>query len=200
VNRRRVISSKSSGDSTDWTDPGLAARLEAFVRSQEKAAALPWAVRLSPRDRERLRSDLALVLLEPEATGEPVDWREIAEILREWAEAAGWEGALIEQSDSMPQEGRYAVDLPCRDAEALVTASAAVQSAMQSLLTEFLPFHPTAGHLLPRGRLKKMKNRDVWQIELPDGYRLRYLVDEHRRTVRVLYLGPHPDRDTAGRE
>jgi hypothetical protein len=187
-------------DNTDWSDRGLVARLEAFVQGQKgEAAALPWAYRLAPRDRKRLRSDLELVLSEPKLTGEPVDWREIEEILGEWAEAAGWEGALI-QPESMPQDGRYAVDLPSRDAEALVTASVAVQSAMHTFLAEFLPFHPTAGHLLPRGRLKKMQNRDVWQIELPDGYRLRYLVDKRGRTVQILYLGPHPDRDTDGRE
>jgi len=188
------------GGSPVWEEAWLSDRLEAFVHEREAGPpALPWSDRLSPRDRERLRTDLELVLSEPELTGEPVDWREIEAILGEWAEAAGWKGALI-QPDRMPRDGRYAVDLPSRDAEALVTASVAVQSAMQTLLTEFLPSHPTAGHLLPRGRLKKMKNRDVWQIELPDGYRLRYFVDKRERTVQILYLGPHPDRDTEGRE
>ena len=40
----------------------------------------------------------------------------------------------------------------------------------------------------------------VWQVDLPDGYRLRYFVEEERRTVHVVYLGPHPDGDQDGRE
>ena len=32
------------------------------------------------------------------------------------------------------------------------------------------------------------------------GYRLRYFVDQPTRAVHVIYLGPHPDRDTSGRE
>lgn len=175
-------------------------RLEAFVQNRgAEGAALPWVARLSPPDRERLRRDLALILSEPELTGEPIDWQEIDEILREWAEAAGWDGALVPVSGSR-QAGPYSVELPSRDAEALVRASAAVQSAVEALLAAFLPFHPTAGRLLPRGRLKKLKDRDVWQIVLPDGYRLRYLLDQRERRVQVLYLGPHPDRGTAGRE
>jgi mRNA-degrading endonuclease RelE of RelBE toxin-antitoxin system len=108
--------------------PDVLARLEAFARGDEKQSVLPWAERLSPSDRERLRGDLAVVL------------------------------------------------------------------------EEFLPFYPTASQLLPRGRLKKMKIRDLWQLHLPDGYRLRYVVDKPARTVTILYLGPHPDRDTHGRE
>ena len=45
-----------------------------------------------------------------------------------------------------------------------------------------------------------MKNRDLWQLHLPDGYRLRYVVDKPASTVYVVYLGPHPDCDTRGRE
>jgi hypothetical protein len=187
-------------DRPDWNDPGLQSRLEAFARGQEVAGAvLPWAARLSPHNRERLRSELSLVLSEPHATGEPVDWREIDEILREWAEAAGWEGALV-SPDTPSLEGPYSVELRTADAEALAGASAAVQEAMYALLTQFLPLHPTAGDRLPRGRLKKLADRGVWQIELPDGYRLRYLVDEEVKAVHVTYLGPHPDRDTGGRE
>jgi mRNA-degrading endonuclease RelE of RelBE toxin-antitoxin system len=120
--------------------PDVLARLEAFARGDEKQSVLPWAERLSPADRERLRGDLAVVLEEPALTGEPVDWREIGDILR---------------------------------------------------------FYPTASQLLPRGRLKKMKNRDLWQLHLPDGYRLRYVVDKPARTVTIVYLGPHPDRAPA---
>jgi len=189
-----------SGGSLDWNDPGLHAGLEAFAQGQERdAPVLTWAARLSPPDRERLRSELALVLSEPQAAGEPVDWREIEEILREWAEVAGWEGALISTAAPAPG-GPYMVELRSAEAEALTGASSAVQEAMYALLTQFLPLHPTAGDRLPRGRLKKLQNREAWQIELPDGYRLRYFVDQPERTVHVIYLGPHPDRDTSGRE
>lgn len=178
----------------------LRERLEAFVRRREgDRPALPWVERLTSEECGRLRSDLTLVLSEPESTGEPLDWREIREILREWADRAGWEGPLIQPARPLP-DGRYAVELPPRDARVLVGSSAAVQNAIYRLIAGFLPFYPTAGHLLPQGRLKKLKNRNVWQIELPDGYRLRYGVDHREYAVRILYLGPHPDRNTRGRE
>jgi hypothetical protein len=179
--------------------PDVLARLEAFARGGEKQSVLPWAERLSPADRERLRGDLAVVLEEPGLTGEPVDWREIGDILQEGAEIAGWDDVLV-RVDACSPAGAFAVDLPPRDVQALAGASPAVQRAMQLLLAEFLPFFPTASALLPRGRLKKLKNRDLWQIQLPDGYRLRYTVDKAARAVYVVYLGPHPDRDTRGRE
>jgi hypothetical protein len=160
---------------------------------------LPWAERLSPRERERLRSDLALVLGEPEATGEPLDWGEVGEILQEAAEAARWEGVLVEGADA-PVTGLFSVDLRPHDAERLAGAPPTVQRAVRVLLNEFLPAHPTAGALLPRGRLKKMKDRDLWQIGLPDGYRLRYLIDADKRVVHIVYVGPHPDGDPRGRE
>lgn len=179
--------------------PDVLARLEAFARGDDKQSVLPWAERLSPADRERLRGDLAVVLEEPGLTGEPVDWREIGDILQEGAEIAGWDDVLVRVDGGSPA-GAFAVDFPPRDAQALAGASPAVQRAMQLFLAEFLPFYPTASQLLPRGRLKKMKNRDLWQLHLPDGYRLRYVVDKPARTVYVVYLGPHPDRDTRGRE
>jgi hypothetical protein len=189
-----------TGDSPDWKDPGLQTRLEAFAWGQESdPPVLPWAARLSSQDQERLRSELALVLSEPNHPGEPVDWREIQEILREWADVAGWDGALVSPVALLP-DGPYSVELRSSDAEVLAKASSAVQEAVYVLLTEFLPLHPTAGDRLPRGRLKKLTNRDAWQIELPDGYRLRYFVDSPAKAVHVIYLGPHPDRDTSGRE
>jgi hypothetical protein len=189
-----------TGDSPDWKDSGLPARLDAFAQGREDGApVLPWAAQLSPRDRERLRSELALVLSEPRLTGEPVDWGEVDNILREWAELAGWDGALVSPVAMLP-EGPYSIELRSSDTETLAKASSAVQQAVYTLLTEFLPHYPTAGDRLPRGRLKKLKNRDVWQIELPDGYRMRYLADQSARTVHIIYLGPHPERDMSGRE
>src|SRR5205823_1966099 len=114
-----------TGDRPDWKDPGLQASLKTFAHGREAdAPALPWAGRLSPRDRERLRSELALVLSEPELTGEPVDWREIDDILREWAEVSGWDGALVSPGDPLPA-GPYSVELWTPDAEALAKASSA---------------------------------------------------------------------------
>jgi hypothetical protein len=208
-----------SRDNPAWGDPRFVDSLLAFAHGREtETSVLPWVNRLSSHDQERLRRDLALVLSEPAETGEPLDWQEIATLLREWAEAAGETVELV-QLDSLrvkkgppagaafaprrvfdPPEGLYSIDLPARDTEALATASAAVQTAFYTLVTRFLAHHPTAGHLLPYGRLKKLENRGSWQVEMPDGYRLRYVVDKLERTVYVTYLGPHPDRDTRGRE
>jgi mRNA-degrading endonuclease RelE of RelBE toxin-antitoxin system len=174
----------------------LPARLAAFVRGSAAGdRTLPWASRLSPQDRERLRSDLEVVLSEPEATGEPLDWQEIGDILEEWAEIAGWEGPLVEEPTAPSEEssgGCFSVDLRPRDAKTLACAPAGVQRAMHVLLAEFLPAHPTVGERLPRGQLKKLKNRGFWQIDLSDGYRLRYWVDKPGRVVYILYFGPHP--------
>ncbi len=187
-------------DEPGFTDPALLARLEAFARAgDEGEALLPWAARLSPLDRDRLRGDLAVVLAEPEATGEPIDGREISDILQEWAEIAAWDGVLVHHRSVSP-DGLFTVQFQPRDTEALNAASPGVRRAMEVVLAEFLTFTPTAGHFLPRGRLKKLTERDTWQLQLPDGYRLRYVVDKTERAVHVVYLGPHPDRDTRGRE
>jgi mRNA-degrading endonuclease RelE of RelBE toxin-antitoxin system len=44
------------------------------------------------------------------------------------------------------------------------------------------------------GKLKRLKGQlaDVWQYDLPSGYRLWYRVNEHTQTVQVIYIGPHP--------
>lgn len=75
-----------------------------------------------------------------------------------------------------------------------------MQHAVSELLQRFLPYSPTDVERLERGRLKKLGNRAVWQIQLPDGYRLRYFIAEPERIVHVVYLGPHPDGDADGRE
>jgi hypothetical protein len=185
---------------SDIVASGLVARLVAFAGQQDGGeAVLPWATRLSPADQSRLRSDLSVVLAEPESTSEPLDWREIGDILQEWAGIAGWQDLLIRGADPSP-DGAFSLDLRAQDAEVLAQASPAVQRAMDCLVREFLPYYPTAAHPLPRGRLKKLRERDTWQLQLPDGYRLRYVVDKLDRTVHVVYLGPHPDRDARGRE
>ena len=61
-----------------------------------------------------------------------------------------------------------------KDLKELAHAAPAVQKAADMLLTEFLPNSPSN---LPQGSgvVKKMANREIIQVGLPDGYRLRYL-------------------------
>src|SRR5215217_5118410 len=106
-----------------FESPAVLARLEAFARDGGSGEeVLPWAARLTLQDQTRLRSDLAVVLNEPETTGEPVDWREIGEILQEWAELAGWDDVLV-SGDAASPAGDFAVQLSARDQEALSGAS-----------------------------------------------------------------------------
>lgn len=183
-------------------DPRLVLPLQRFARGEMGSDDLiPWAaIYLPPREQSWLRNDLALVLAEPESTGEPLDWHEIGEILREYAILAGWEGPLVNPPPPEAAEYVYRVALRPDDLRTLEDASAAVQQAVRELLSCFLPAHPTSAARLPRGHLKKLANRAIWQIDLPDGYRLRYFVAEPERTVHVVYLGPHPDGSRDGRE
>ena len=181
-------------------DPALLSELERFARD-EGGDVLPWASRLAPRELGWLRDELSLLLAEPELTGEPLDWRELHNLLHEFAVDAGWQGELLAEPDPIPEgDPAYAVELHPDDREALAGASAAVRQATREILARFLPHHPTSAARLERGHLKKMGNRDIWQIDLPDGYRLRYFVAEPERTVYVVYLGPHPDGYADGRE
>ena len=184
-----------------FEDPAVLEDLELFAQGSAHASAvLPWAELLAFEDQVRLREELRLVLTEPETTGEPLDWREVIHILCDWSEVVGWAGPLIHHEPSAaPCDGRYRVDIRTRELEALANSSPAVQRAAQEFLTQFLPAHPTAFGALPRGDLKKLKNRDLWQHDLPDGYRLRYHVDERDQVVYVVYLGPHLDGNPRGR-
>jgi hypothetical protein len=181
---------------TEEVQQGLAGL--AFARASGDAL-VPWLARLDAADHARLCADLVLVLSEPALTGEPLDWREVEDILTEYADHAGWRGELL-APPSPDAVAPYRVELRPDDLRELARASGAVQQAAQALLVEFLPYHPTAGARLERGRLKKLANRDLWQVELPGGYRLRYLVDEREQVVYVVYLGPHPDGPADGRE
>jgi mRNA-degrading endonuclease RelE of RelBE toxin-antitoxin system len=98
------------------------------------------------------------------------------------------------------EQSLYEVSIRPRELRALERAAPGVQRAARDLLAGFLAQHPTDTLRLQRGRLKKMGDRGIWQIELPDGYRLRYFVEEERRTVHVVYLGQHPDGGEDGRE
>jgi hypothetical protein len=169
-------------------DASLLALLQGFVQGNaDGRGALPWTDRLLLQDRERLRSDLTLVLSEPEETGEPLDREEITEILREWADVADWDGPLV-RATGLPREHRFSVDFGPRYHQALACAPPAVQRAMHVLLTEFLPEYPKDAERLPRGQLKKLNERDVGQIDLPDAYRLRYLIDKPARAVNIALV------------
>lgn len=174
--------------------------LKAYVAGENSNSLLPWANRLSAADELRLRGDLAVVLAEPEVTGENLDWREIEEIFAEHAALYGWNGPLIEPDSTPTAEGSFTVDVRSQDLRGLERASPAVQEVARAVLTRFLPHHPTLAERLERGQLKRLSDRDLWQIDLPDGYRLRFLVDEPAAIVHVVYLGPHPDGEVRGRE
>jgi len=161
-------------------------------------AALPWADLLSEADRARLEADLRLVLSEPDATGEPLDARELARILAEYAEVAGWSGAAVLPDPGA--EARFRLEVPPRLVRGLRRASPAVQRAAAALLEWILPHHPLALGTQTPSRLKKLADRGVWQTRLPDGWRLRSVLDEREGIVHVVYLGPHADGDEAGRE
>jgi mRNA-degrading endonuclease RelE of RelBE toxin-antitoxin system len=184
-------------DEPEITRLALAAGLVAYCGGEDPS--LPWAGRLSPADRRRLRSELELLLGEPEVTGEPLDWPEVWDLLREYAGLAEWDGPLVDGAEEAEQS-LYEVAIRPRELRALERAAPGVQRAARDLLARFLAQHPTDTLRLQRGRLKKMGDRGIWQIELPDGYRLRYFVEEERRTVHVVYLGPHPDGGEDGRE
>ncbi len=57
----------------------------------------------------------------------------------------------------------------------------------------FLAINPE-DRVAARGKLKVLKGprAGILQYDLPNGYRLWYTVDRNARTVRVLYIGPHP--------
>jgi hypothetical protein len=192
-----------SPDSTELP-AGLEKQLEVLASGQLDGIheLLPWFTALPEAERTRLSRDLTLLFQEPEATGEPLDWPEVFDLLREFAVIAGWDGPVLvaDERDAVATDANYRVDLRPQDARALGSASAAVQRAAREAIDGFLAVAPTDADRLLRGDLKKMRNRHVWQIDLPDGYRLRYLVDEPARVVYVVYLGPHPDGAMEGRE
>jgi mRNA-degrading endonuclease RelE of RelBE toxin-antitoxin system len=178
----------------------LALDLARFCAGDDCAEILPWAEQLSAQDRDRLRHELELLLAEPAASAEPLDWPEVLDVLTEYAAVTGSEGPAMLSPPPPPPPARFAVKVRAKDLRALERTAPAVQEAVRHLLECFLPLHPTDADRLERGALKKLSNRDIWQIRLPDGYRLRYFLAEPERTVHVVYLGRHPDGDADGRE
>ncbi|MFN3649163.1 MAG: hypothetical protein ACK47B_06240 [Armatimonadota bacterium] len=195
-----ILPAPSTADDRRIAPPPELAAAVARVRAGERwDYLLPWAGRLSAADRARLRSDLDLLLREPEEQGEPLDWGELCDALEEYRHLSGADLPLLAAPEPERQEA-YTVNIRPRELRALECASRAVRAATNEALERFLPQRPTCGGALRRGRLRKMPDRDVWQLQLPDGYRLRYYVAEPERIVYVVYLGPHPDGAADGRE
>lgn len=79
-----------------------------------------------------------------------------------------------------------------KDAEkALQTMPEHIAQQAREFISTHLRHYPT--RYIP-GKLKRLKGRlaQVWQYDLPTGYRLWYQVNEANRLVRVIYIGPHP--------
>lgn len=170
----------------------LAERLEAIARRNREGEAAPvWVDGLSLVDRQRMTTDFSVILEEPALTAEPLDWRELLEILREYAPLAGWEGPLFDDAPDDLGATPYRVEIRDHERRAIELASPAVQRVVREVVRDFLSINPSERDRLVRGQIKKMANLGVWQIDLPDGYRMQYQVDEPARTVNVTYLGPH---------
>jgi mRNA-degrading endonuclease RelE of RelBE toxin-antitoxin system len=61
----------------------------------------------------------------------------------------------------------------------------------QNTIWQILRTHPK-GSRETHGTIKKM-DRDIWQLDLPSGYRLEYTVVDTDRVVLVLFIGNHDD-------
>lgn len=174
--------------------------LNRFLLDQQTEPVLfPWFQRLSPQEQESLCADLELILSEPDETGEPLDVREIGEILTEYAGYAGWSGSPLAQS--LPaEETAFAIDVRPKELRTLQSAAPGVRRAVEEIFTQFLAVSPNDPARLRSYNVKKMADRAIRQIDLPDDYRLRYFVDDPNRVVYVVYLGPHPQGQADGRE
>ncbi len=166
--------------------------------SADSYEAIPFVYLLDPEHLKRMRVDLLTVLMESDHAGEAVDVREIEDILREFTELAGWDGPIwVTDAEELPA---YRLDVQAKDIKALRNASPAVQRVVEQLFSGPLIENPFGLSAEVSQRVKKMPDRDLWQVYLPDGFRLRYYVDEPERTVHVVYLGPHSDSRNDGRE
>ena len=83
---------------------------------------------------------------------------------------------------------------------AIERAAPGVQKAVRELMDGFLATCPNHTARIGGYRVKKLPDRGVRQIDLPDDYRLRYCVDETERVVYIVYLGPHLNVRREGRE
>ena len=169
-----------------------------WAEGNPTAASIPFVHLLGADELRRFRADVFTVLAEADSTAEPVDSAEIMDILREYAEIASWAGPLWPAAES--DNAAYAIDVAAKDLKALDLAPPAVRRVVDELVRGPLAENPYTVAARVSRRVKKLPEREVWQIYLPDGFRLRYYIDEPERTVRVVYLGPHPDSRNNGRE
>src|SRR5688572_25676833 len=99
--------------------------------SANSGGPIPFVDRLNPDDRQEFRADLLTVLMESDHSDEAVDAREVADVLREFAELAGWDGPLW--VSEVEAASAYRLEVPAKDVKALRTASPAVQRVVEEL-------------------------------------------------------------------
>lgn len=175
-------------------------RLSDFARSPSAGSStIPWFGRLNQADRDRFLRDLRLLLNEPIDTDEQLDINEVADLLSEFAELAGWRWLPVEWTRKT-HPWLFRIDTRNADLRSLQSAPPAVRSAYDALANGFLAATPDDPLQLPERNIKKLAEREIWQIDLPNDYRLRYHVDAIERVVYVVYLGPHPSNAAHGRE
>ncbi len=173
--------------------------LEAFARENARISELlPWVCSLIPVQIREMRRTLVTLFDEPVQFGEGPDVNEIRDVLREFAGEVKWTGPLV--NSSAFEHPKYRVEIRPQDLRVVATAAPSVQRAVQEIISGFLAISPEDSSQAGAYRIKKLPDRRVRQIDLPDDYRLRYLVDEADRVVHVVYLGPHPTGAADGRE
>ena len=173
--------------------------LEAFARDNAPISGLlPWVTNLVPGLAFELRQTLTRLFNEPLQYEEVLDVQEVVDVLREYADLVGWQGPVT--SSFVEVQGCYRVEVRQKDLRLIETAGPAVRQAVEVILSEFLHYTPEDSSRLAGYKIKKLPDRGIRQIDLPDDYRLRYLVDQAERVVHVVYLGPHPTGAVDGRE
>ena len=88
---------------------------------------------------------------------------------------------------------RYSVELNKQARKGLSDLVGNRRREAERLLAEFFAVTPLAK--VP-GKVKKLSGvyarLNYLQYNLPDGYRIWYWVDEPRKRVFIVYIGPHP--------
>lgn len=115
----------------------------------------PWMRNLDVEAQQELRRDLEFILSEPEESGEPLDVRELREILRDYAMTADWDGPLL--CGPMPAEAMsYTVDIRPQELRLVQKAAPGVRRAVAELLEGFLASCPTDPSRLGTFKIKKL--------------------------------------------
>ena len=88
---------------------------------------------------------------------------------------------------------RYSVELNKRARKGLSDLVGNRRREAERLFAEFFAVTPTSR--VP-GKVKKLSGvyakLGYLQYNLPDGYRIWYYVDDNRKRVFIVYVGPHP--------